>query len=325
MLKRGEHCPHNYNAVSRSAFYGWLNRHFKSGFKEPVVERDYQRLKRDELTVWDARHPAPRAGDADFERELLRWFHDDAQKQLTAAAASPGQFRKMVGGALDVVLDGGLSEAGQVEWDMADKTDKGSWVQMTGLLRNKTYHEELPTVFCYPKQWNGTTIVWLSSEGKAALFNSDGSLQTDLQQVVDSGATLVGVDLIYQGEFLADGQPFTKTPRVKNPREAAAYTFGYNQSVFVQRVHDVLTVTKFIKTHERPSKEVTVVGLGGVGPIAGAARAMCGEAIDRAVIDTAGFRFGRLQDIHDPNFLPGAPSMAICRPCLRWALRRSCG
>src|SRR5258708_4902083 len=26
MLKRGEHFPHNYNAVSRSAFYGWLNR-----------------------------------------------------------------------------------------------------------------------------------------------------------------------------------------------------------------------------------------------------------------------------------------------------------
>ena len=40
MLKRGEHFPHNYNAVSRSAFYTWLNQHFKLGFPEPVIERD---------------------------------------------------------------------------------------------------------------------------------------------------------------------------------------------------------------------------------------------------------------------------------------------
>jgi len=31
MLQRGEHFPHNYNAVSRSAFYTWLNQHFKLG------------------------------------------------------------------------------------------------------------------------------------------------------------------------------------------------------------------------------------------------------------------------------------------------------
>jgi len=31
MLQRGEYFPHNYNAVTRSAFYTWLNRHFKTG------------------------------------------------------------------------------------------------------------------------------------------------------------------------------------------------------------------------------------------------------------------------------------------------------
>jgi dienelactone hydrolase len=39
-LKRGEHFPHNYNVVARSAFYSWLNRHFKLGQQEPVIERD---------------------------------------------------------------------------------------------------------------------------------------------------------------------------------------------------------------------------------------------------------------------------------------------
>src|SRR3954464_12086247 len=73
MLQRGEHFPHNYNAVSRSAFYTWLNRHFKLGFKEPVIEKDYELLSRDQLTVWDAQHPEPKREDADFERKLLRW------------------------------------------------------------------------------------------------------------------------------------------------------------------------------------------------------------------------------------------------------------
>ena len=305
MLHRGEHFPHNYNAVSRSAFYTWVNKHFKLGFKSPVVERDYSVLKREQLTVWDAQHPAPKADDADFERKLLRGLHEDAQSQLAQAAKSPERYREIVSAGLDIVLDGGLAEAGVVEWSQADKVDKGGWLLMTGILRNQTYHEELPTVFCHPKQWNGKTVIWLGSGGKAGLFIPDGSLKAAVQKSVDSGATVVGVDLLYQGEFLAAGQAFTKTPKVQNPREAAAYTFGYNHSVFVQRVHDVLSVVKYVKTHERPTKELTVVGLDGAGPWVAAARAQCGEAIDRAVIDTQGFRFGKVLDIHSPDFLPG--------------------
>jgi hypothetical protein len=45
--------------------------------------------------------------------------------------------------------------------------------------------------------------------------------------------------------------------------------------------------------------------LDAAGPWVAAARAQCGEAIDQAVINTTGFRFGKVLDIHDPNFLPG--------------------
>jgi dienelactone hydrolase len=303
-LHRGEHFPHNYNAVSRCAFYGVLNKHFNLGFKEPVIERDYSRLKPNELTVWDAEHPAPKAADPDFERKLLRWFHDDAQGQLAAGSSDRGNWQKTVGSALEVVIGRTLAEAGAVEWDMVKKTDRGSWLEMSGLLRNKTHGEELPVVFCHPKDWNGTTVVWLGAEGKSSLY-AGGSLQADVQKLVDSGATVLGVDLLDQGEFLADGKPLTRTGRVKNTREAAAYTFGYNHSVFAQRVHDVLTVVRFIKTNERPSKQLAVVGLEGTGPIVAAARAVSGDAIQRAVIDTGGFRFGQVLNIHDPNFLPG--------------------
>ncbi len=303
-LHRGEHFPHNYNAVSRCAFYGVLNRHFKLGLKEPVIERDYSRLKKDELTVWDAQHPAPKAADPDFERKLLRWFHDDAQGQLAQAARSPGRFSEVAARGVEILLGRTLADVGEVAWEEAKKADRGSWLEMSGLLRNKTHGEELPAVFCYPKDWNGTTVVWLGADGKSSLY-AGGSLQADVQKLLDSGATVLGVDLLHQGEFLADGKALTQTGRVKNSREAAAYTFGYNQALFAQRVHDVLTVVRFIKTHERQTKHLAVVGLEGTGPIVAAARAVSGDAIQRAVIDTEGFRFGQVLNSHDPNFLPG--------------------
>jgi dienelactone hydrolase len=305
-LHRGEHFPHNYNAVSRCAFYGVLNKHFKLGFKEqePVIERDYTRLKRDELTVWDSQHPAPKAADPDFERKLLRWFHDDSQGQLAQAARSPGRFSEVASRGVEILLGRTLADAGEVAWEEAKKTDRGSWLEMSGLLRNKTHGEELPAVFCYPKDWNGTTVVWLGADGKSSLY-AGGSLQADVQKLVDSGATVMGVDLLYQGEFLADGKPLTQTGRVKNSREAAAYTFGYNHALFARRVHDVLSVLKFIKTNARASRQLILVGLDGAGPIAAAARAVSGDAVQRAVIDTEGFRFGQVLNIHDPNFLPG--------------------
>ena len=304
MLKRGEHFPHNYNAVSRSAFYTWLNRHFKLGFQEPVIERDYSVLKPEQLTVWDDRHPAPKAAGPGFERQLLRWFHEDAQTQLAAQQATPERFRASCLGGWDIVLGPRWPQAGNVECQTIGQSDCGSWTQTAALLRNQTWHDELPAIFCTPKQGNGQTVLWLGAEGKSALFTPGGSLDPGVDKLVKSGATVIGVDLLYQGEFLADGKPLTHTPSVKNPRQAAAYTFGYNYSVFAHRVHDVLSAVSFLK-NRRPSSRLSVVGLAGAGPWVAAARAQCGNAIDQAVLDTAGFRFGSVLDLHDPNFLPG--------------------
>ncbi|HTG43149.1 MAG TPA: hypothetical protein VK633_01335, partial [Verrucomicrobiae bacterium] len=328
MLKRGEHFPHNYNAVSRSAFYTWLNRHFKLGQKEPVIESDYEVLNREQLTVWDPQHPAPKADDPDFERQLLRFLHEDAQKQLAAEQTTPERFRKAYGDAFEVVLDGGLAEIGEVEWIETQKSDRGSWNEITGLLRNKTYREELPAIFCAPKKGNGHTVIWLSAAGKSALYAADNSLQQEVAQLVNSGVTVIGVDLLYQGEFLKDGQPLTRTPQVKNSREAAFYTFGYNHALFVHRVHDVLAMVKFVKDKEHG--KLTVVGLDGAGPWVAAARAQCGPAIDQAVIDLGGFGFGKVLDLHDPNFLPGGAKygdvdalLALGAPGRTWVVNKS--
>ena len=70
-------------------------------------------------------------------------------------------------------------------------------------------------------------------------------------------------------------------------------------------MHDILTAVGYARDCLK-AKKVYVVGLDGAGPWVAAARAQAGAAIDRAVIDTAGFRFGNLAEIDDADFVPGA-------------------
>ena len=118
-------------------------------------------------------------------------------------------------------------------------------------------------------------------------------------------ALVIGVDLLYQGEFLADGKPLQQTRRVDNTREAAAYTLGYNPSLFARRVHDVLTVVSFVADYEPSPTEIWLIGLDQAGPWAAAALAQAATEVDRAAIATGGFRFIDVQSVRDENLLPG--------------------
>ncbi len=309
MLHRGEHFPHNYNAVSRSGFYTWLNRHFRLGAKEPVIERDYEPLTREQLTVWDEAHPAPRASDPAFERSLLQWFAADADKQLKDSAASPDRFREEVGGGVEVLIGRTWAGAGDVEWRLRGQQDRGNHSELAGLVRNQTHREELPVVWLVPKQASGRAVVWVDEAGKSALFGADGSLVPAVRRLVDAGVAVVGADLLFQGESLASRQPVKQNRVVDNPREFAGYTYGYNHALFAQRTHDVLTLVKFLRTTKSPAgavaSSVSVAGFGRSGPIVAAARGLAGAAIDRAAVDTGGFRFSKLLDFRDPQFLPG--------------------
>ena len=327
MLKRAEHFGHNYNYVSRAAMYSWVNQHLKLGWTDPIVEEDYPRLSKAEMSVWDEHHPQP-AGGPDFERKLVRWLTDDAERQLAEARKSSESFAALAGRATLIILGRSMTEAGTVEFGMTNKTDRGTYLEMSGLLANVTHHESLPIVFLNPKEWNGQTVIWLDEAGKAGLFaggDKEAQPKPEIQKLLDAGATVVGVDLLFQGEFLADGKPVTQTRRVNNPREAAAYTFGYNDALFAQRVHDILSVIQFVQQHERKTRSLDLVGLGGTGPLVAAARALAGTGVNRAALDTGGFRFGKVLDIRSVNFLPGGAKygdlpglLALAAPTKLW-------
>ena len=309
MLHRGEHFLHNYNSVSRSAFYTFVNQHFKLGLTSPVVEQDFEPLTREQLTVWDAQHPAPKAGDPDFERKLLKWFTEDSRKQLEKAASTQDGLDKVLRPAIEVLIGRSYSNAGNVEWDMKDKKTEGDVVVMTGYLNNKTHGESLPVTWLYPKDWKGKVVVWLDDAGKNSLYNSDKSVKAEVLELVKTGTAVMGADLFAQGDFLKDKKLSGQNRTVANPREFAGYTYGYNHPLFAQRTHDVMTMVRFLKTakigsHPHPSS-VGVAGFGSVGTVVLAARALAGDAIDRAVVDTQGFRFGKILDYKDAMFLPG--------------------
>lgn len=297
---------HNYNYVSRAAMYGWLNKHLSLGMADPVVEEDFKRLSTAELTVWDDKHPKPEGGPA-FERKLLRTWKDDADKQLASLVEgkSLDRWREVVGGAVDVLVGRGLPAAADLEYEQTLKTQNDTYLQMGGLLRNKPKGEELPILFLHPKDWNGQAVIWIDEQGKAGLLGKDGEPKPEIKKLLAAGVTVVGVDLLYQGEFLTDGKPVEKTRKVKNPREFAGFTFGYNNTLFAQRAQDILSVVAFVRNHDLKPKTVDLVGLGTSGPLVAAARAQARGAVDRAVVDTRGFRFGMLNDFHDPSFLPG--------------------
>ena len=294
---------HNYNAVSRGAMYGWLNRHLQLGAAEPIVERDYRRLGRAELTVWDDRHPAP-AGGPEFERQLLHWLDDDARKSLAVAARSPANFRRVYGGGLEIVLGRTLGEVGEVDWRPTSRRELGSYSEEIGLARNRSHDEALPAVILRPASATRPPALWVDVKGKAGLYAADGALGPEIQALLAAGTPVVGVDLLSQGEFLPDGQPVTRTRRVNDAREAAAFTFGYNDSLFAQRVHDLLTMVK-LAGREFGGQPVSLVGLAGAGPWVAAACAVGGDGVNAVAVDSQGFRFGEVLDLWAPNFLPG--------------------
>ncbi len=78
------HFGHNYNHVTRVAMYGFMNRLFGLGMKEPILESDFTYLSPEELSVWDKDHPEPKSG-IEFEADFLAAWNADVEKQLQSS------------------------------------------------------------------------------------------------------------------------------------------------------------------------------------------------------------------------------------------------
>ena len=303
--------PHNYNYPTRAVMYEWMNQHLKLGLDSPIVETDYKLISVEEMAVWNEDHPQPPGGD-DYERSLTkqldRLSNSAIEASLPKDKRSYEQYRFIVGSALETIIGRGLPAKSDIEREKLTKVNRGSYWEFTDLIRNAPYQEELPVLTFYPEStpWSGKVVLWLDGEGKSGCYDEKGELLKPIQQLLDNGASVMTADLLMQGDFLADGVPIEKTRRVKNPREYAGYTHTYNHTLFAQRVHDVLTLVSYVVNDDHRTKQLSVIGVNGAGPIVAAARIVTGETIDKAAVDTQGFRFAALERWDDPQFLPGA-------------------
>lgn len=127
-----------------------------------------------------------------------------------------------------------------------------------------------------------------------------------VRRLLDAGVTVIGIDLLYQGEFLVGEQPPKRQRWLPNEEGYAGWTYCYNLPVFARRVHDILAVIAWFQLFRPASKEIDVVGLNGTGPLVIAAVAQAKDAVTRTAVNTEGFRFADLKDIYDINFIPGA-------------------
>ena len=307
---------HNYNLPSRQAMYERFSRHLLNTTTPPPAETEFQRLTTAEMTVWNEQHPRP-AGGEKFERALLRNWHTQTQKKLAAVRPKPGdpqslsRFRTVVGGAVDVLIGRKSPAPNVLTFESTASTSHKGYRQTRGVILNTTNGERVPVVMLKPDTTAKSVdsakekraVLWIHPQGKSSLFR-EGKLRDFAHEFLKKGVPVVGIDLLFQGDSLPDGKPMKKTRRVKNPREAAAYTFGYNHSVFAKRTHDILTAISFMQKDIRGAK-IHLAALNGAGHWGAAALAQAGSQIEDAALDTDGFRFRKIDDLHDMNFLPG--------------------
>ncbi len=297
---------HNYNHVSRTAMYGWLNRHLALGVDEPVLERDFVPLSRDEATVWTGGRAAPgtpgsraTVGEA-HEREVTAWWREDVTRQLgllrPTDAASLTRWRETIGGAVQVLLGRDLPEAGAIRPALEPVQD----AIRRGTLHLDARGERVAFAIVSPRHQSSRAAVWTGSGGIAQALPGGRPIPA-IHQLVDSGYGVIVIDVLGQ-----DADATTGNRLVAN-RNAAAFTFGYNRPLVAQRAHDVLAALRYARTLAGPSGRVTLVAADGQAALwAGLARTAAGDVLDAAAFATEGARFADARSMDDAAFLPGS-------------------
>ena len=286
---------HNYNSPTREHIYSWFNKHFALGLPEPIVERDYKLLPREQLTVWDAAHPAPKESGLEFEKKLLRWWDEDSQKQI---AGKPEILKE----AWRVLIGRGYEpEAPLTEGPRGATALSTNYASVYRRVDNNARGEFFSLSQHSPRPApSRASLLLLDDRGPSALHAGD-ELRPEFQSAIAAATSVTGVKLIGQ-----NGQEIKEQPLVKNPREALAYSLGYNNPLFAQRVHDASGAIAWEKARRKGAKILLVAG-GHTGPIAAAAAALAGDAVDGIAIEAADEHpFAKITDWRDPNLLPGA-------------------
>ncbi len=295
--------PHNYNAVSRGQMYHFFNQYFALGLSVAALEeRDFKLSSKEELSVWDAKHPAPTGDQVGTPHEVavIDWFKKQTIKQLTDKPNEQSQ--EIIRTAWQIMIGGKLPNKGESTYTLGTKDDHGDHFILHGVTH--CGHNDVNGAFIYPKSWNHSVVLWLSLKGEESLISKSGDLIAPARKLLGEGYAIACPELYLQG---ATKNPNVYAGRKQSYEGFAGYHYGYNPSLFAERVRDALSFIAMIRDNEHhDTKHLLIAGLEGAGIIAAATTALAGTSVDRLALDTEGFRFAKLNDVWDVNFVPGA-------------------
>lgn len=313
--------PHNYNQVNRLVMYAFFNRHFELGHNEPIRERDFQPLSREEASVWTAEHPRPsgdRVGDR-HEVELLRWATAESQRQMKRlvpeSSAAWEEYRRVVGGAWETMLGRRLTEVGKVSFTKTELRDLGFATLRSGTLVRQANGETVSIVHIAPPATSVGTVVWGVDPTRPPAVNGS-SLDPWIRAAVERGLTVIVANLIGAD---TESQRMLPTGSGSEWQGYSGYTYGYNHSLFAQRAHDLLTTIHYARSLDLP------VHLAGIGPTAGPVAAAAGSQalgqLASMIVDSGGFDFAEIDRYDHPMLVPGAMKyfgvdglLSLCAP-----------
>jgi dienelactone hydrolase len=290
---------HNYNLNSRQTVYNFFNKHLKLGQAEPVTEQKFQPLPREQLSVFDARHPRP-ANSVDAAA-LKTYLIESARKQMEAIRPkdkdSLERFRQIIGAALRHMVNTDLPAKDAVVVHRLSAATQGGYKVEKLLLSRKGAAEQLPAVLYTPDKANGSATVVVAPEGKASLLSADGAPAELLAGLLTSGQAVLAVDVFMTGELSSSTNPATM-PNIE-------FFAGYNRTVLANRVHDILTAVAAAQSRQGIAS-VNLIGTGKAGPWCLLARALAGNAVARTAADADRFEFTSIKSQADENYLPAS-------------------
>lgn len=302
------HFPHNYNYVTRAMMYDWFNTHLQLGLDSPIVEEDFLPLTPEEYTVWNDEHPLPPDGE-EHEVALLQWITANTREQLDAVSpqntGSLDALRHVIGTALKTIVGRDLPDGTKIVREKSSKRQAEGYLEIGDLIRFGG--EAIPVVWLYPteKEWRGDVVIWTTGIGKDGLFDGGRRPRPEVQSLISKGYTVLAPDLFLQGEHVVDGNRAKAAPTVKGARASAVYTYAYNDSLAVQRVHDIMTLVALVRADSR-TRNVHLVAIEDAAPFGCLASSILGDSIGKRIIDTQGFRFVDIRSYANVDFVPGA-------------------
>lgn len=302
---------HNYNEINRSAMYSFFNTHFNLSHSEPIHEGDYDPIWRDEGTVWTDAHPAP-SGDAvgdEHEKRILQIATADSDREFDRLADNPNEFQTIIGRAWQVILSPGESLKDELSVTIeSESTPYEVKVQTCVLAAGKDASPVRCTVLTPPGVSQRTVVYSTDIAFQASLGAAESNSQSSapindvIRGLLDSGCRVVAPVLRDEGVKSQTMVPVRGD--ADGWRGFSGYTYGYNHSLFVRRVQDLIRIVRFAG---QESETVDLLGIGReAGPIVLAARSQLGDSANKTVVFCDDFQFQSLERHDDPMFVPGA-------------------